>query len=314
MNSADRAFSGMVTIAVLVGTLLAVPVALTLFPAVFERIGRGSSDVLLFCDGVITSLHNELPPLGAASLALAAASLVPVSLRAVRVVRSARRDARPLRLVTSHRLRRAAARAGVAQHVICVDDRARYAFCAGLARPRIFVSLGAVKALSHRELEAVLWHEGHHLQRRDPLRAWTARILAAAFFATPIVRELADRFETAKELEADRAALVAQGTPRELAGAMLVLGRPRAVPGWAPMSAWSRSSARIDQLAGLSPDRLLPGLSRRAVALTATALLIACVLALGQAARAHLLPLGFLPEPPGAAAHVCPLPLAGPLL
>jgi hypothetical protein len=71
---------------------------------------------------------------------------------------------------------------------------------------------------------------------------------------------------------------------------------------------------RIDQLMGVSHERLLPRVSRGAIASTTIVLLVAVVIALGQAARTHLLTLEFLPEAAGALAHLCPLPIRGPLL
>jgi hypothetical protein len=280
----------------------------------FERIARGSSEALAFCAGMLAGFHTDLPPLGAVTLMLAAIALVPLLIRPLRSSRASRGAARRLRAVAPLRLRLAAMRVGLVDDVSCVDDADRYAYCAGIARPRVYLSAGAVDALRPRELEAVLWHEAHHLRMRDPLRVAIARVVAALLFVTPVVRELVQRFEIAKELEADRAALAAQGTAREMAGAMLVLGRPRVVLKLASITQWSVSSARIDQLAGTAPERLLPGISARAVILTGAALLLALILGVGQAARAHLVDLSFLPEAAAPLAHVCPLPIRGPLI
>ncbi|HZP94881.1 MAG TPA: M56 family metallopeptidase [Candidatus Limnocylindria bacterium] len=312
MARADRAFGALVASALTLSALLAVPLALTLFPALIERLVRGSSDALFYCTGVLTSVHRELPPFGAAALSLAAIAVAPASVRAVRLLRA--RAHAVVAVDMPVRLRDAAARARVSRRVVCVDDASRYAYCAGLWSPRIYVSLGAVRALSGSELEAVLWHEAHHLQRRDPLRTLVARSLAALFAALPLIAELAARFEVAKELDADRAALRAQGTPRGIAGALLVLGSTRTPPRRIPVSAWSLASVRIDQLAGVEPKNLLPGISRRAILLTGIALVIALTIALGQAVRAHFLPLDLVPETAGAVAHLCPLPISGPLL
>ena len=42
--------------------------------------------------------------------------------------------------------------------------------------------------------------------------------------------------------------------------------------------------------------------------------MVGLVLAIGQAARTHLLPPAFLNEAAGAVGHLCPIPLGGPLL
>jgi hypothetical protein len=80
------------------------------------------------------------------------------------------------------------------------------------------------------------------------------------------------------------------------------------------MSLWSVSSVRIDQLEGVSDEHLLPSVTRRAVLGTMVALIVALVITLGQAVRAHLILLAFLPEAGGAVAHLCPIPVDGPLL
>lgn len=314
MSRADRAFGTLVVAVSALGFWLVLPLAVTLFPAVIDRLLRGSSDALQLCAGILTSVHAEVPPLGAAALGLGAVTLAPAALRAVRVVGAVRRGARPARVDAPRGLRRAAQAVGLGERVVCLDDHLRYAYCAGVLVPRVYVSLGTVRALRGRELEAVLWHEGHHLRRRDPLRALVARALAGIFVAAPVISDLAERFEVASELDADRAVLWAQKTPRWIAGALLALGRTSAPSPRVPLSAWSLSSARVDQLTEDRADVLLPPISRVAVVRTAAALAVALGLALGQAARAHFVELAFLPEATGAMAHLCPLPIGGPLL
>ena len=54
--------------------------------------------------------------------------------------------------------------------VVLVCDPRPLVFCAGLLRPRIYLSDGARRRLEPRALRAVLAHEAHHARRRDPLR------------------------------------------------------------------------------------------------------------------------------------------------
>lgn len=314
MSRADRTFGALVIAVSALGFWLALPLALTLFPAVIDRVLRGSDDALRLCAGIINGVHAELPPLGAVAMGLGAVAITPAALRAVRFARAVGRRTRPPTVDLPARLQRAARAVGLDQRVVCLDDHLRYAYCAGVLAPRVYISLGTLRVLRGRELEAVLWHEGHHLRRRDPLRVLVARTLAGIFFVAPIISELAERHELASELEADRAVLRAQGTPRWIAGALLALGRTRPPSSHATLSAWSLSSARVDQLAEVGADVVLPPISPPAVVRTAAVLTVAMGLALGQAARAHFVELAFLPEVTGAMAHVCPLPIAGPLL
>jgi beta-lactamase regulating signal transducer with metallopeptidase domain len=314
LSRADRTFVVLVVAVSTLGSWLALPLALTLFPAVIDSVLRGSNDALHLCAGILTTVHDELPPLGAVALGLAAIALAPAAVRAFRLVGAVRRATRPAMVDAPRRLRRAATTVGIGAWVVCLDDEARYAYCAGLLAPRVYVSLGTVRALRGRELEAVLWHEGHHRRRRDPLRALVARAFAVVFGVAPVISELADRFEVASELEADRAVLRAQRTPRWIAGALLALGRTKSASPHVSLSAWTLSSARVDQLAQDRAVVVLPPISRGALIRTAAVLAVALILALGQSARAHFVELAFLPEATGAIAHLCPLPIAGPLL
>jgi len=124
------------------------------------------------------------------------------------------------------------------------------AFCAGLLRPRVYVSSGALRELGDAELRAVLEHERLHRARRDPLRLVTARLLGEALFFAPAVRTLARRYDTFAELSADEHALAAVGGDASvLASAMLAFDA-----GVAP--------ERADHALGIAGDWTLPlGLS-----------------------------------------------------
>lgn len=121
-------------------------------------------------------------------------------------------------------------------------------FCAGLVRPRIYLTLGARGSMSYEQLEAVVAHERHHVLRRDPLRVLVVSALAQWLFFMPALRRLAERYSALAELAADEAAARVTGR-RVLASALLAFGRAddsHAVIGIAP--------ERVDQLFGPSPE------------------------------------------------------------
>jgi len=125
------------------------------------------------------------------------------------------------------------------------------AFCAGLLRPRVYVSSGAVAQLSREELDAVLAHEAHHARLRDPLRVLFARVLGDALFFLPGVRQLGDRYGALAEMAADQAAVRAAGDRAPLASALLTFeSADPAVVGIAP--------ERVDHLLGDTPAWQLP--------------------------------------------------------
>ena len=108
---------------------------------------------------------------------------------------------------------------------LIADERPR-AFCAGLIRPTVYVSSGAVALLDEAALGAVLAHERHHARRRDPLRLAAGRVCARALFFVPGLRELLRRQQSLAELSADESAIAAAPENRAaLAQAMLKLRR-----------------------------------------------------------------------------------------
>jgi beta-lactamase regulating signal transducer with metallopeptidase domain len=115
----------------------------------------------------------------------------------------------------------------------------------------VVISAGLIALLDEKELEAVLRHEAHHLDHRDPLRLIVADTLAEGFRFLPLVGMLRDHLAVAQELAADRHAVRALGTDRSLAAALYKLltrvDAPSAVP--AP-GATGALALRIDALLG----------------------------------------------------------------
>lgn len=147
-----------------------------------------------------------------------------------------------------------------------IEDPSLTAFCAGLLRPRVYVSRGALQTLSEPELDAVLIHERHHADRRDPLRLFAMRILGDALFMLPAVKRLGTRYRDAAELAADEAAVRTKGSAVPLASALLKFDEAPAygAKGIAP--------ERVDHLLGDPAPGRLPVRSMAAGALVTAAL------------------------------------------
>jgi Zn-dependent protease with chaperone function len=126
--------------------------------------------------------------------------------------------------------------------VVLVADPRPLVFCAGLLRPRVYLSVGARRRLGPRALRAVLAHEAHHARRRDPLRL----LVTGAFGRVPCLAGLARRQEVLTELAADAAAVRAVDGPGPVAAAMLALSEFRVAP------------ERVDQLRGTGVDFRVP--------------------------------------------------------
>ena len=183
-------------------------------------------------------------------------------------------------LGASRRLRRALGRhvgATLADGTIVIEDPMAHAFCAGLLRPRIYITTAAIARLDPSALEAVLSHERHHARRRDPLRLATGRVLARSLFFIPWLGRLHERHQILAELGADEHAASA-GAPA-LARALLTFEQSGIDP------------LRIDRLLAVEPPAwrfpaALALAAAGAIALLATAAALAARVASGTATLA----------------------------
>lgn len=127
-----------------------------------------------------------------------------------------------------------------------IESPTPQAFCAGLLRPRIYISRGATEELRRDELRAVVSHELHHVRRRDPLRLLLARSLADGLFFIPLLRRSSERYAVLGELAADEAAVGRIGRRGPLASAVLRFSGA----GVEPEPVMGIASERVDHLLG----------------------------------------------------------------
>jgi hypothetical protein len=149
---------------------------------------------------------------------------------------------------------------------LVVDDGRPWALCAGLVRPRIYISSAAVAALDPKALRAVLAHERHHARRRDPLRLAGGRVVARALGFLPGLEALVEDQRSLAELGADEGAAAGAAVTRsDLARALLSLADDGRL-----------DPARVDHLLGEPPSWRLPmALCVGAVALLALLVAVA---------------------------------------
>ena len=139
------------------------------------------------------------------------------------------------------------------REVVLVESVLPQAFCAGLLRPRIYLTTATLDRLSEPELHAVVAHEAHHQRSYDPLRILLATVAAEALFFLPALRRLSRRYRELAELGADAAARKTEGAPA-LASALLIFGERggRASP------VVGIAAERVDHLLGDQPRWRLP--------------------------------------------------------
>ncbi len=152
---------------------------------------------------VILGQRMSYPAANLAAIAVLGLALLGAVVVGVALVGASRELSASRRL--SSRL--AAARPLSGTDAFVIDRERPQAFCAGLLRPRVYVTTGALAILDPAALEAVLRHEHHHAQRRDPLRLAVGRVLAQALFFLPGLAQLTRRREALAEIGADESAV-----------------------------------------------------------------------------------------------------------
>lgn len=123
----------------------------------------------------------------------------------------------------SGKLRAAASELELSGRVMEISGRPADVFCAGLFRPRLYVSSRAVDVLTDEELRAVLAHERIHLERRDPLRMFVSDAVMWFIRFLPGLQRMHEEFRAGLELAADEAAIERLGSVQHLSRALLRL-------------------------------------------------------------------------------------------
>lgn len=240
--------------------------------------------------GLVTSgCRAALQVVGGASgltlLALPAMLAVSVAVHALVVVYRTRRVVGTLlqqAIPNTERLHRVATRAGVAAQVDLVYSAQPLAFVYGLRHPRVLITSEVLARLDDQELEAVLHHEAHHVDRRDPRRLTLMHAVGRALFMFPVVADCARQVAVATELAADRRAIERVGRI-QLASALSGFLRGPAIAGAPSAALDGHEKLRLAQLQDPAGFQFSVRLRRSsatlsALMLTALALLLTALL------------------------------------
>lgn len=191
-------------------------------------------------------------------------------------------------------LRRLAMDLEIVNRLDLIRDTRAYSFCYGLLHPRICVTTGLLSLLDKTELRALLLHECHHLQQRDPLRILVGEVLADAMGILPIVPALWRRYRVAQEVAADQAAIAGCGTDVPLSSALLKLLTAERGPERVPAAVGVSFSVTEERIARLVYGELTPGAASTG-SWVATLFIIGGTLLMGYAAMASMHTLSALP-------------------
>jgi len=139
-------------------------------------------------------------------------------------------------------------------NVECIEGSSPQAFCAGVLHPTVFMTPALIDRLDASQLDAVLLHERHHAERREPLRRAVLKAASDVFFFIPLLRWWAERRLEESELAADRAAIGQLGR-RTVARALwhAAAREPRGLPAFG-----GAIEARVAQILGERLDSRPP--------------------------------------------------------
>lgn len=143
--------------------------------------------------------------------------------------------------------------------ILVVDRREASAFTMGIGKPSIVVTTGLISLLEPRELEAVMLHETFHQRQRDPRNLFLLSLFASVFWYIPLLGWLCHQYKIVREVLADNETIRSQGSPADLAGALLKMLKRGEVksPSFAHISfAETSINCRIKLI--LNPEEKLP--------------------------------------------------------
>lgn len=95
----------------------------------------------------------------------------------------------------------------LAGKVKLVSSQTPFAFCFGLACPKIYLSSTLVKTMSPLELKAILIHERYHLEKHDSLALFIGKVSESLFPFFPVISDLVKNFRIKREINADNEAV-----------------------------------------------------------------------------------------------------------
>jgi beta-lactamase regulating signal transducer with metallopeptidase domain len=214
----------------------------------------------------------------AAIVLVAGASMLAIAVRAGWLAATTTRALATLpRALMPQSLQAAARRAGIAR-LRCLAGSDRTAFCAGLLRPRVYVTIATAEQLNTNELDAVLAHEAAHARRRDPLRRLLTRAAADVMFWFPLLRWWLRTHVENAEIHADKAAIDHAGR-QGLAAAMLAAASQ---PPVAAPAMGGATETRIAHLLGEDLPQRRPPRSLVVLSLLGAIAAVWLVMCLGQ--------------------------------
>jgi Zn-dependent protease with chaperone function len=111
------------------------------------------------------------------------------------------------------------------ENVTVFEDRLPLAFTGGFLKPRVFLSTKLIDVLDEKELRAVILHESHHRESKDPLKGLIVSFISDFLFFLPVSRFLNKAYHLTSEMTADAHSVSSHANPLDLAGSLLKVQR-----------------------------------------------------------------------------------------
>ncbi len=107
-------------------------------------------------------------------------------------------------------------RLGLDRVVFFVKSEQLFSFCFGFIHPKIYISTYILEIMDKNEMEAILLHEKHHLDHKDPLVMFVAFFVELLFPFFPVISDLLVHYRLMREIRADQFAVTTLGDASQL--------------------------------------------------------------------------------------------------
>lgn len=124
------------------------------------------------------------------------------------------------KITVNHRIHAITKEIGIEGKVKLIENDKIFAFCFGLASPKIYISTSMIKVMNISEVKAILLHEKYHLDNRDSLIMVVVQIIQTIFPFFPILSDVFSNYLIEREINADMYASKVLGEKNSLISVM----------------------------------------------------------------------------------------------
>lgn len=168
------------------------------------------NETVVFCQGIGNTVFAQLSTFSPSLIILSSILIVFFIRVAVSVIKIAclQKNIQTTKIPLPSFVKKILGQLGVrSSQVVLYNSHEPSVFCAGFAKPKIYLSSALARNLSSLELKAILAHEVAHLRSYDPLRTFFTSLFERTFRFIPLVQQVARKIRLAQETTADNYAV-----------------------------------------------------------------------------------------------------------